>query len=189
MYKKPSTSSEVKPESHLQKIMRDARRQFVLIFLSFGFGALTIAVMLYYPAQQASDKAKAELAQVAVTSASHVVQISTLQAGNATLQRQLNSATQHMYISMTLSGVRGASMAVAAGDYAGAQLSLNEASAAFDLLSGHLGTDQKDVFNAMRQSADQALVMLQDNPTSVQPVLDQLTKNLVQLEKSLFPNP
>jgi len=88
-----------------------------------------------------------------------------------------------------LSGVRGASQAVAAGDYAGARLSLIQASAALDVLSGLLGTDQKDVLTAMQQSAAKALTDLKTDLISAQPELDQLTNNLVQLEDNLFPNP
>jgi hypothetical protein len=88
-----------------------------------------------------------------------------------------------------LSGVRGASLAVAADDYAGARLSLIQASEALDTLSGLLGTDQKDVLTAMQQSAAQALTEVKADLKSAQPELDQLTKNLVQLEANLFPNP
>jgi len=85
--------------------------------------------------------------------------------------------------------VRGASLAVAADDYAGARLSLIQASEAMDTLSGLLGTGQKDVLTAMQQSAAQALTEVKTDLKSAQPELDQLTKNLVQLENNLFPNP
>jgi hypothetical protein len=94
-----------------------------------------------------------------------------------------------MYVLRALSGVRGASLAVAAGDYAGARLWLIQASEALDALSGLMGTEQKDVLTAMQQSAAQALTEVKTNLTSAQPELDQLTKNLVQLEDNLFPNP
>jgi hypothetical protein len=112
-----------------------------------------------------------------------------LQTGNETLQKNLDSATLHMYVLKALSGVRGASLAVAADDYAGARLSLIQASEALDTLSGLLGTDQKDVLTAMQQSAAQALTEVKADLKSAQPELDQLTKNLVQLEANLFPNP
>jgi hypothetical protein len=66
---------------------------------------------------------------------------------------------------------------------------LIQASDALNNLSGLLGTDQKDVLTAMQQSAAQALTKLKINLTSAQPELDQLTKNLAQLEDNLFPNP
>jgi hypothetical protein len=112
-----------------------------------------------------------------------------LQTGNDTLQKDLDSAMLHSYVLKALSGVRGASQAVAADDYAGARLSLIQASAALDILSGLLGTDQKDVLTAMQQSAAQALTKVKTNLKSAQPELDQLTNNLVQLEDNLFPNP
>ena len=77
-----------------------------------------------------------------------------------------------------------------ADDYAGARLSLIQASEALDTLSGLLvGTDQKDVLAAMQQSAAQSLIEVKTDLKSAQPELDQLTKNLVQLEHNLFPNP
>jgi hypothetical protein len=90
---------------------------------------------------------------------------------------------------IALSGVRGASLAVATGDYAGARLSLIQASDALNNLSGMLGTDQKDVLTAMQQSSTQALTKLKIYLSSAQPELDQLANNLVQLEANLFPNP
>lgn len=85
--------------------------------------------------------------------------------------------------------MRGASQAVAANDYAGARLSLVQASDALDVLSSLLGTDQKDVLAAMQQIAAQALTEIKNNLKAAQPELDQLTNNLVQLEDNLFPNP
>ena len=64
-----------------------------------------------------------------------------------------------------------------------------EFSEALDTLSGLLGTNQKDVLTAMQQSTAQALTDLKTDLKSAQPELDQLTKNLVQLEDNLFPNP
>jgi flagellar motility protein MotE (MotC chaperone) len=78
---------------------------------------------------------------------------------------------------------------VAADDYAGARLSLIQASEALDALSGLQETDQKDVLTAMQQSAALALTGVKTNLKSAQPELDQLTKNLMQLEDNLFPAP
>ena len=68
------------------------------------------------------------------------------------------------------------------------RLSLIQASEALDALSGLLETDQKDVLTAMQESAAQALTDVQNDLKSAQPELDQLTKNLVQLENNLFPD-
>ena len=115
-------------------------------------------------------------------------QITILQVGNEILQNNLYSNTLCMYVIGALSGVRGASLAVATDDYAGARLSLIQASEALDALSGLLETDQKDVLTAMQESAAQALTDVQNDLKSAQPELDQLTKNLVQLENNLFPD-
>lgn len=105
------------------------------------------------------------------------------------IRKNLDSANVHMHVLKALSGVRGASLAVAADDYTGARLSLIQASDALDILSGLLGKDQKDVLTSMQQSAAQALTEVKTNLKSAQPELDLLTKNLVQLENNLFPNP
>jgi len=104
-------------------------------------------------------------------------------------RKNLDSATLHMYVLKALSGVRGASLALAADDYAGARLSLTQTSAALDILSTRLGADHKDVLTAMQMSAAQALTDVKIDLKSAQPELDQLTKNLAQLEDNLFPNP
>lgn len=169
--------------------MRGALRWVLVVLLAFGLGALLIAFALYVPTRQKLDKANADLEHANATITGKTNQITTLQTGNETLQKNLDSATLHMYVLKALSGVRGASLAVAADDYAGARLSLIQASEALDTLSGLLGTDQKDVLTAMQQSAAQALAEVKTDLKSAQPELDQLTKNLVQLEDNLFPNP
>ena len=104
-------------------------------------------------------------------------------------RKNLDSARLHMYVLKALSGVRGANLALAADDYAGARLSLTQTSAALDTLSTLLGADHKDVLTAMQMSAAQALTDVKTDLKSAQPELDQLTKNLAQLEDNLFPNP
>ena len=182
MDEKETIQSNAKPESRPQKSKRGTLRWLMIVLLAFGLGALIIALVLYFPSQQQLVKANA-----AATSQSD--QITTLQTSNVTLQKDLESAKLHSYVLKALSGARGASQAVAAGDYAGARLSLIQATAALDILSGLLATDQKDVLTAMQQSAAQALTEVKTNLTSAQPELDQLTNNLVQLEDNLFPNP
>ena len=181
--------SEAKPETPPQKSMRGTLRWLLAVLLAFGLGALVIALTLYFPTRQQLVKANTDLEHAKATVTTQTDQITTLQTSNETLQKDLDSAKLQSYVLSALSGVRGASQAVAAGDYAGARLSLIQASDALDVLSGLLGVDQKDVLTAMQQSATQALTKLKVNLTSAQPELDQLTSNLVQLENNLFPNP
>jgi peptidoglycan hydrolase CwlO-like protein len=152
-------------------------------------GALVITFALYNPTRQKFDKAITDLDDANATISEKTNQISTLQAENDNLQKDLEAATLHRDVLDALSGVRGASLAVAANDYAGARLLLIQGSEALDALSGRLGTDHKDVFTAMQQSAAQALDDIKDDLKSAQPELDQLVNNLVQLEDNLFPNP
>lgn len=116
-------------------------------------------------------------------------QIALLEIENESLQIALDSVTLHFDLVNSLSGLRGASLAVATNDYVGARLFLVDASQALDTLSGRLGANQKDVFIAMQKSASLALIDLQKNLKSAQPELDQLTNNLLQLEDNLFPTP
>jgi hypothetical protein len=183
-------SEKEQPETRLQKSVRGALRWAVVALGAFVIGALIVAFTLYFPSRQELDKANANLAQANVNNTSQTNQISTLQAENATLQTNLDSATLHVEVLKVLSGVRGASLAVAANDYAGARLSLTQVSDGLTILSGQLGTDQKDIYTAMQQSAAQALTAVQTGDLrSAQPKLDQLTKNLVQQEANLFTSP
>ncbi len=189
MDEKETIPSDGKPETHTQKSLRGTLRWLLAVLLAFGLGALVIAFTLYFPTRQQFVKANADLGQANARVTSQTDQIATLQTGNETLQIDLDSAKLHSYVLKALSGVRGASQAVAVGDYAGARLSLIQASDALNNLSGLLGTDQKDVLTAMQQSGAKALTDLKINLMSAQPELDQLTNNLVQLEDNLFPNP
>ena len=181
--------SEARRETRLKKFVRGALPWVLVALLAFGLGALLITFALYIPTRQKLDKANADLGNANATISDGDDQITTLQAGSEVLQKDLDSNTLHVQVLKALSGVRGASLSVAADDYAGARLSLIQASEALDALPGLLGTDQKDVLTAMQQSAAQALTEVKTDLESAQPELDQLTKNLVQLEDNLFPNP
>ena len=180
---KESTRSENKVEARPQKkSVHPALRWFMLVLLVFGLGALLITFAFFLPTRQRLNKANA-------TITGDTGQIATLQAGNATLQKNLDAATLHKDVLEALSGARGASLAVATGDNAGALLSLTQTSQALDALSPLLGADHQDVLTAMHKSAAQALTDVKTNLKSAQPELDQLTKNLAQLEVNLFANP
>jgi len=189
MNENESTLSGTKPETHPRKSMRSAWRWVLVVVLAFGVGALSIVLTLYVPTWQKLNRTNADLVHANTTLTSKTDQITALQTGAQALQNSLDSATLHGDILKALSGVRGASLAVAADDYAGARLSLIQATEALDTLSGRLGTAQKDVFTAMQQSGAQALADVQTDLKSAQPELDQLTRNLVQLEDNLFPHP
>ncbi len=181
--------SKARPETRLRKTTLGALRWVLVALLAFGLGALLIAFALYIPTKQKLDRADADLEHANATISGNNDQITTLQTDSEALQKNLDSAMLHMYVLKALSSVRGSSLAMAADNYAGARLSLIQASEALDTLSGLLGPDQKDVLTAMQQSAAQALTEMKTDLKSAQPELDQLTKNLVQLEDNLFPNP
>ena len=183
------SNSETQPVDQRRTLLRGALRWALVALSAFVLGGLLITLALYVPSRRKLDEANTELAHANATITEKVDQITSLQTDNETLQSNLATTTLHMYVLKALSGVRGASLAVAADDYAGARLSLIQASEALDALSGLLETDQKDVLTAMQQSASQALTNVQNDLKSAQPELDQLTKNLVQLENNLFPNP
>jgi hypothetical protein len=179
---------DTKPKTQLQKSMRTALRWGVVLLTAFVLGGLLVAVALYIPNRLNLDIANTELENANATITGKTGQITTLQTGNDALQTNIESTTLHMYVLKALSGVRGASLAVAADDYAGARLSLIQASEALDMLSGLLDNDQTDVITAMQKSAAQAFSDITTDLQSAQPELILLTKNLLQLEDNLFPN-
>ena len=190
MDEKENVKPADKPEDGRHNPMRGILRWALGMLVTFGLGVLLIAFLLYLPTRQSLDKTKSDLEQSNTTITSKSDQITGLQKSKDTLQKDLDSTTLHMIVLEALSGARAASLAVAADDYAGARLSLIQSSTALDTLSGLLvSTAQKDVFAAMQQSAAQALTDMKTNLKSAQPELDKLTKNLVQLEANLFPNP
>jgi hypothetical protein len=180
--------SDTKPKTRLQQSIGKGLRWALVILSAFALGGLLVVAALYIPARLKLNTANTSLENANITITGKTDQITTLEANNETLQMNLDSATLHMYVLKALSGVRGASQAVAADDYAGARLSLIQATEALDALSDLLGTDQLDVLSAMKISTAQALSGIRTNLQSAQPELEQLTKNLLQLEKNLFPN-
>lgn len=180
---------EIKSDSFLKKSLRGTLRWVLVVLGSFVIGGLLVLFTFYNPVRQKLELADTNLEHANETIKTQADQITTLQTENETLQTHIDSTTLHIDVLEALSGLRGASLAVAADDYAGARLLLIQASEALDTLSGRLGTDQKDVIIALQQSASQALADVQNNLKSAQPELDQLINNLVQLEDNLFPNP
>lgn len=184
-----SELTETGPEARLHKSMPSILRWTLVALLAFGVGALLMTLALYVPTWRKLDKANADLIRADATVTSKTDQIATLQADSETLRMDLDTAMLHMDLLQALSGVRGANLAVAAGDYAGARLLLIKATTALGALSNRLGEEQSDVLAALLQSAAQALTDMQTDLKSAQPELNQLAQNLVQLEENLFPNP
>jgi hypothetical protein len=175
-------STESKPEIRQpQTGLRSTLSWLLIVLMAFGLGALIFTVALYLPTLN-----KLENANALLTEKSSIV--TNLQAGNKTLQDNLDSTSLQMHLLKALSGVRGASLAVAADDYAGANLSLTQAAEALDLLSSLIGTDQKEALTAMQASAAQALTEIKTDLKSVQPELNLLTKNLLLLEDNFALN-
>lgn len=116
--------SETKPETRLQKLLAGALPWVLVGLIAFAVGALVITFALYNPTRQKLEKAIANLDDANATISENTNQISTLQAENNNLQKDLEAATLHRDVLEALSGVRGASLAVAADDYAGARLLL-----------------------------------------------------------------
>jgi hypothetical protein len=189
MNENETTPSKAKPENRLQKALPGFLRWVLVALFSLGLGALVVGLVFYFPTLQNLRKTNLELEHADTTITSKTDQIATLQTEKRTLQKNLDSTTLHMDLLKALAGVRGASLAVTAGDYAGARLSLSQASDALDTLSGLSGADQKDVLAAMQKSAAQASTDMKTDLQSAQPELVQLTNNLTQLEANLFPDP
>ena len=183
------TKPEIKSDSTLKKTMKGILRKVILVLGSIVIGGLLVYFILYSHAIKNLEVTDTNLENANETIIAQDDQIKSLLIENETLQNNIDSATLHLNLLEALSGMRGASLAVGASDYAGARLLLIQASEALDTLSGQLGTDQKDVFVAMQNSASQALVDVKNNLESAQPVLDQLINNLVQLEGILFTSP
>jgi hypothetical protein len=182
--------SEANLETHPQNsTKRGVLRWMGLALVTFGLGALLMVLLLYVPAQQKLNQVDAGLKQANAALTERSNQVTGLEADKHGLQKQLDAATMHLYLLKTLSGVRGASLGVASSDYAGVRLSLMQASAALDALVPLITPDQKDVVTAMQKDAAQALVAAKTDLRSAQPALDQLAKNMNQLENSLFPSP
>jgi hypothetical protein len=177
---------DTKPKTRLQKSMRIAVHWGLVSLTAFVLGGLIVAVAFYIPTRSNLDKANTGMENANATITGKTGQITALQTGNDAMQKKLDSTTVHMYILKALSGVRGASLAVAADDYAGARLSLLQASEALDMLSVLLDDNQIDVLTAMQKSAAQASSLITTDLKSAQPELVQLTKNLLQLEDNLF---
>jgi chromosome segregation ATPase len=189
MNENESDRSATGPEVSPQKSMPSVLRWALVALAAFGVGMLLITFALYVPTWRKLEKTNADLIRAESTLTGKTGQIATLQADTESLQNDLETAMLHMDLLQALSGVRGANLAAAADDYAGARLSLIKATAALDALSGQLGTEQSDVLAAVQQSAAQALTDMQTDLKSAQPELDQLAQNLGQLEENLFPNP
>ncbi|MFZ6030573.1 MAG: hypothetical protein ACOYYS_22935 [Chloroflexota bacterium] len=189
MNEKESIPSKNKHENRLQRATQNALRWMLVTLSAFGLGALLIGAILYFPTRHKLDQTNAELERISATLASQSDQITILKTDNETLQTKLHSATLHISVLQVLSDVRAASLAVAVDDYAGAHLALSQVTETLDTLSDLLGTEQKNVLTALQQNAAQALTEAKTDLKSAQPTLDQLTKNLVQLQNNLFPNP
>ena len=117
-----------KSDSKLKQALQGAIRWVLVALGSFLIGGLLVFFTFYNPARQKLDLTNADLEQANETINTQSDQINTLQTENEALQTNLESTTLHVDVLKALSGLRGASLAVAADDYAGARLLLIQAS-------------------------------------------------------------
>lgn len=167
-----------------RKKLHAYRWLLALILLVIVAGAIAVFTF-YQPLRDATGRIavlESEIGQLENEKVRLEGEVTDLQAG-------LDQASLNLTLLSARTQAMEANQALAAGDYAGARLSLGEVSKKLQALRAILGQQQSDVINAMQRRIDQANTNMSRELKTAKPDIDTLIDNLKKLEDSLASQP
>ena len=178
-----------RPEPRSRQILRVAVRWLIILLVIFGAGAFVAYWFLYRPARAETSAINAQLAQANQQIAdlqSQVNQLKPLGTENQRLQKELNTAQQHIQILTALSEVNAARAALADQNLSEAKAQLDKLSQNLDALQTTVPASEKDKITAMQNRLTLVTGEMDQNTFAAKSDLDVLANSLTELEKTLF---
>jgi len=168
-------------------------RWMLWLIVVFGLGATVMAIFFYVPLQQKLSAAEANSTASAQKLSDYEKKIENLTAQktdlenkNKDFQSQLDQAHLRLALINAKSDIMAASLAVSAGDSAGARLSLEKAAVDMQVLTGLLkGGALSEVLATLQQRLEQVKSKVNSDVMTAQPDLDILLDNLSKLEDAV----
>ena len=178
----PATASEKQARTLLRNILRWT----LTLLIIFGLGFITSYILFFMPSQKELEQTSAELSQTYQENNTLENQIAELNQTNQDLEHELDSAELRLMMLSAISDVRAANLAVADDDYAGALLSIIDASQTLGELNDVLSEDQSEIIVTMQEELAVIEDALISNPESAYSGLERLVSNLLRLERAIL---
>jgi len=174
------------PESRTRKILRNIFRWTISLLIAFCLGALVIYFAFLIPTQANLEKNIVELDQVTQQVDSLTKQLDESMQTNQELESKLFDQQAHFLLLSTISDVRATNLALINDDYAGALLSMRDASQYLTQLDESIGEDQGEVLIALQNNLKEIEAILKSDPETAKMNLDRLIANLIKLENNVY---
>lgn len=174
------------PENRTRSILRNVLRWTLTLLITFGLGALTMYLVLFLPTNRELEQATIDLKQSTQEIDTLENQIKVLEHDNQELKSELDSAELRLVFLSAISDVRAANLAAAEDDFAGALLSIKDASQTLTELKNALGSDQNEVITTMQDNLNAIEQSLKSDPQAAQSGLERLSTNLMKLENAIL---
>lgn len=197
------TAPGAKPETRVQRLLRQALRWIVGFLIVFGLGVLATVFLVYQPTRleltnvtAQLDQANQQITQVQDEFNQQINQmqgeidnLKPLETQNKDLQDQLNQANLHIVILSSLSDVNAARLALANDDQAGAKVHLTNTPQTLSDLKSMVGSNQMEKVASMEDRLQLAISEMSKNIFAAKSDLSVLAEDLVQLENTFFATP
>lgn len=174
------------PERRSLIILRNILRWTLILLISFGLGVLTLYFVSLIPAKKELEQTNADLTEAAQTIESLEDQLDQINQTNQAIEGQLESAELRLIMLSAISDVRAANLATQDDNYAGALLSLKDASQTLEELNNILGEEHKEIITAMQEDLAEIQEALKNDLETASSDLDRFATNLIRLERAIL---
>lgn len=167
-------------------VLRNVLRWSLTILISFGLGVLATYFVFLMPTQKELNQTNSDLNEAAQEIEALESQLAELDQINHELETQLDSIETRLNLLSIISDVRAAHLATLDDNYAGALLSLNDASQTLRQLNDILGENQSEVITTIQEDLSEIQEALKSDPEVAATELDRLTTNMIRLERTIL---
>lgn len=167
-------------------ILRNILRWTLILLISFGLGLLTLYFVSLTPAKNELEQTKADLTEAAQTIESLEEQRDQIHQINQELESQLETAELRLMMLSVISDVRAANLATQDDNYAGALLSLRDASQTLEELNNALSAEHREIITAIQEDLTDIQDALKNDLETASSDLNRLTTNLIRFERAIL---
>lgn len=174
------------PDRRSPIILRNILRWTLISLIAFGLGVLTLYFTSLKPTNSELEQTKVDLEEANLIIEDLEDQLNTLNQDNQEYENQIESAELRLILLSAISDVRAANLATQDDNYAGALLSLKDASQTLEVLKNTLGEENSEIITTMQENLADIQSALKNEPETAKTDLDRLTTNLLRLERAIL---
>lgn len=174
------------PDRRSLTVLRNILRWTLILLITFGLGVLTLYFVSLVPTKNELEQTNTDLKEAAQTIESLEDQLVELNQINQEFESRIESTELRLMMLSAISDVRAANLAAQDDNYAGALLSLKDASQTLEELNDILGEENSEIIKAMQEDLAEIQEALKNDPETASSDLDRLATNLIRLESAIL---